>query len=186
MSAIEVWKDVVGYEGKYKVSSYGNVIGPRGRVLRPSTNLRGYSQVSLYDEDSNMKVFNVQLLVITAFVGPRPDGMYICHNDDVKTNNSLSNLRYDTPSSNVSDSYANNPNRKKSSGRFLKGNNKCVRGHVFIAETTITMSSGGRTCRACNLARQQIKYEKNALKLVKSDIDVLADEKYKKLLERVK
>jgi hypothetical protein len=186
VSAIEVWKDVVGYEGKYKVSSYGNVIGPRGKVLKPTTNLRGYSQVSLYDKDSGMKVFNVQLLVITAFVGPRPEGMYICHNDDVKTNNNLSNLRYDTPSSNVLDSYTNNLNRKKSSGRFGKGNNKCLRGHVFVPETVIIMSSGRRACRACNYARQQIRYEEKALKPVNSDMNKLADAKYNKILERTK
>jgi hypothetical protein len=48
------------------------------------------------------------------------------------------------------------------------------------------MSGGRRACRACNYARQQIRYEEKALKPVNSDIDKLADAKYNKILERTK
>ena len=53
----EIWKDVVGYEGLYQVSSLGRVksldrydrVGRfcKGRVLRLALNQKGYVQVSL-------------------------------------------------------------------------------------------------------------------------------------------
>lgn len=45
----------------------------------------------------------VHVLVLEAFVGPRPDGMEGCHNDGDPSNNRLSNLRWDTPLANWSD-----------------------------------------------------------------------------------
>lgn len=49
------------------------------------------------------KTFNVNRLVLLAFVGPCPDGMEGCHNDGNHRNNALSNLRWDTHISNEKD-----------------------------------------------------------------------------------
>jgi hypothetical protein len=38
-----------------------------------------------------------------AFIGPRPDGMSVCHNDGDLLNNHYTNLRYDTPKANTAD-----------------------------------------------------------------------------------
>jgi hypothetical protein len=46
----------------------------------------------------------VHSLVMLAFVGPRPDGLEVCHNNGVASDNRLSNLRYDTRSENNVDS----------------------------------------------------------------------------------
>ena len=43
-------------------------------------------------------------LIALAFLGPRPNGLWVCHNDGVPTNNRAENLRYDTPTSNTADS----------------------------------------------------------------------------------
>jgi hypothetical protein len=45
----------------------------------------------------------VHHLVAEAFIGPRPEIMECCHNDGDCTNNSASNLRYDTKISNERD-----------------------------------------------------------------------------------
>ena len=45
----------------------------------------------------------VQRLVLLAFVGPCPDGMECCHNNGIKTDNRLSNLRWDTRKANAAD-----------------------------------------------------------------------------------
>ena len=42
----------------------------------------------------------VHRLVLEAFVGKCPEGMECCHGDGDRTNNVLSNLRWDTPSAN--------------------------------------------------------------------------------------
>lgn len=59
----------------------------------------GYRMVTLPDRVPR----TVHSLVLLAFVGPRPDGMESCHNDGSKTNNALSNLRYDTNKANQAD-----------------------------------------------------------------------------------
>lgn len=45
----------------------------------------------------------VHILVLEAFLGPRPDGLEGCHNDGNCLNNFVSNLRWDTHESNIAD-----------------------------------------------------------------------------------
>ena len=115
----EVWMPVVGFEGQYEVSNRGRVrsldrvITPasckmnplgmsqlrRGKMLRPGLSSNGYLTVSL-----GGKSFPVQHLVAAAFIGPRPGGLLVLHNDGVKANNWDSNLRYGTHAENQEDS----------------------------------------------------------------------------------
>lgn len=107
---IEEWRDVVGYEGRYQVSSHGRIKSTRKlrwkdpgatkiRILKPtmSRELR-YLAVCL-----GKKQKQVHRLVLEAFVGPCPDGMECCHYDGNGRNNHLSNLRWDTHSGNMQD-----------------------------------------------------------------------------------
>lgn len=49
------------------------------------------------------KVFDVHNLILRVFVGPPPEGMECCHADGNKSNNELSNLRWDTKKANWAD-----------------------------------------------------------------------------------
>jgi hypothetical protein len=74
----------------------------RGRVLAQGLTSNGYPLVNL----SRLGVggtLMVHVLVAEAFIGPRPDGLHVCHNDGVPTNNRADNLRYDTPKGNHAD-----------------------------------------------------------------------------------
>lgn len=46
-------------------------------------------------------------LVLLAFIGDRPDGMVVCHNNDIVNDNRLENLRYDLPAENYMDAIRN-------------------------------------------------------------------------------
>jgi hypothetical protein len=61
-----------------------------------------YPRVCLHSETGAIKV-TVHTLVLLAFVGPRPIGMEVCHNDGNPKNNELSNLRWDTHKANQQD-----------------------------------------------------------------------------------
>lgn len=104
----ERWLPVVGYEGFYEVSDAGQVRslprkGSGGRIMTRSLNSNGYPNVTLRKDGAHV-TRAVHLLVIEAFVGPRPGpGYQCCHNDGSRTNNSLSNLRWDTVRGNAQD-----------------------------------------------------------------------------------
>lgn len=109
---MESWKAVPGYEGRYEVSSRGDVrsLGnakrPNGRVLRKQYG-DGYAYVTLYNgsvgrtSGSKMKVGRI---VLSAFVGPKPLGKRdICHRDTNRANDEVSNLYWGTRSENMKD-----------------------------------------------------------------------------------
>ena len=115
----EVWKDIPGFEGAYQVSSLGRVrsldryvrVCPhgleakrmiKGRVLRPAPNKYGHLCVILGHGAHGSLVHQ---LVALAFIGPRPDGMDVCHTDGDMRNNRADNLRYDVRSENILDVY---------------------------------------------------------------------------------
>ena len=63
----------------------------------------GYPHVTLCRNGKGTSKF-IHELVLTAFVGPRPQGMECCHYPDRDpTNNRLENLRWDTSKANEAD-----------------------------------------------------------------------------------
>lgn len=112
MSKTEEWRDVVGYVGRYQVSSLGRVRSLPNRVrkteiiLKPGVHRHGHLLVNLTRATADgwkQKCHWVHRLVLEAFVGPCPDGMEGCHNDGNPANNCLDNLRWDTPVGNAAD-----------------------------------------------------------------------------------
>jgi hypothetical protein len=97
--ANERWKDVVGYEGLYRVSSLGR-LRSKFRLLSSGSNRRtGYMQIGL-TKDSVTRFHTVHSLVAAAFIGPRPQGYEVAHKNDVRSDNNWTNLSYSIPSRN--------------------------------------------------------------------------------------
>ncbi len=108
MTGSEVWKPVLGFEGRYSVSNFGRVrrdlkaCGTQaGKIFALNANSSKYIQVKLRDESKKQQSFLVHRLVAEAFIGPRPLGMQIDHKDGLRTNNAASNLEYVHPKENV-------------------------------------------------------------------------------------
>lgn len=116
--ALEEWRETTGYPG-FEVSSLGRVRSWRpGRgpvksrhllrradpiILKPYIHPNGYPYVGLSDATNRQKQRKVHHLVLEAFVGPRPDGMDGCHNNGVRVDARLENLRWDTRANNIAD-----------------------------------------------------------------------------------
>ena len=119
----EDWRAIPGYEGKYEVSNLGRVrslnrmeksgnrVRPRReRILKPDTP-HGYERVMLSAEGKRSRVM-VHHLVLSAFVGPRPEGYDTNHIDGKKRNNVVHNLEWVTRRTNILHAWATGLSKK--------------------------------------------------------------------------
>lgn len=106
----EVWKPVVGYEGRYEVSNFGRIKSfarySSGVILKLGKTADGYPQAALTAKVGSRSLYRrVHTLVLAAFVGPRPEKFDGCHNDGSRTNNHVSNLRWASRTENNHDTF---------------------------------------------------------------------------------
>lgn len=115
----EIWKDIVGYEGRYQVSNKGRVKskcyhnGTDERILKIRKNQSGYSIVNLYDgKNTAGKLKTVHRLVAQTFL-PNPKSYpVINHKDENPQNNNVNNLEWCDSKYNVNYSVKLHPERK--------------------------------------------------------------------------
>lgn len=143
----EQWAPVPDFPG-YSVSSFGEVRGSRGWLLKPWVDRKGYQKVSLYREGRRAN-FLVSRLVLLSFVGPG-DGLDACHNNGDQADNRLSNLRWDTRAENIRDQLRH--------GTHVNGRKThCNQGHEFTPENTYP-GRPYRVCITCARERAALQY----------------------------
>lgn len=98
---MEIWKDIDGYEGLYRVSSHGDVISVRsGNLMTPAVDKYGYFNVCL-TKDGRSVSRKVHRLVAQAFIENPLNKEQVNHIDENKANNSVSNLEWATARENT-------------------------------------------------------------------------------------
>ncbi|ALA48508.1 HNH endonuclease [Mycobacterium phage Lolly9] len=110
-----------------QVSDQGIVKGPR-KELSQWPDERGCMRVK-----AGGRPYAVHLLVLTAFVGPRPDGASPRWLNGDPTDNRLVNLTWQLPDE----------------PEVLTRINRCRNGHVYSRENTKIWGSGHRICLDC-------------------------------------
>ena len=98
----EIWKDIVGYEGIYRISNQGRVMSlwyGKTRIMAGRMGNRGYIHVSLY-KNKRTKTFLVSRLVAQHFLPDWDKSLQVDHINGVKTENHVDNLRMVTRSQN--------------------------------------------------------------------------------------
>ena len=134
----EIWKDCVGYEGKYQVSNLGNVrsiSNNKGtyqeRLLsQRQTTTSDYLYVVFTVKDVS-KQHSVHRLVAKAFIANPSSKATVNHIDGNKLNNNVCNLEWNTYSENLKHAYANGLNKASRSalGRKLGSSSK----YLYVA-----------------------------------------------------
>lgn len=104
---MEVWKDIKGFEGLYRISTTGKVYSVRRHVImKPKTDRYGYYVIGLWGKEK--KYFTtIHRLVAETFLG-KPNGCDVVnHLDCDKRNNNVSNLEWTTVQQNTKHAYDN-------------------------------------------------------------------------------
>lgn len=95
------WRPIPSSGGRYWASADGQIRGPSGRIRRQHRSSNGYWRITINAGGRPRSCF-VHHLVAEAFLGPRPDGLVVCHGPAGKDCNAASNLRYASQSENCS------------------------------------------------------------------------------------
>lgn len=112
----EIWKDIKGYEGLYRISNLGNVMALSRKVRfgsqwrhtetkimhpRKKGKKNPYLTIILYDGNRNSKTLHVHRLVAMHFVDGYYNGAEVNHIDGNKQNNIHTNLEWCNRSENI-------------------------------------------------------------------------------------
>lgn len=177
----EEWRPVPGYEGFYEVSSIGRVRS-LARMILTSTGRRfpvmerllstfpngGYPTVRIY-KHNRCKTIQVHRLVALTFLGEPPDpSMEVCHQNGVRSDPSLPNLRWDTHTENVRDTVRHGTHH-------YAGKPTCIRDHL-LSGPNLRTTGNGRSCLACNRAQTWVKRHPG------SDMQAESDRYYKEIM----
>lgn len=107
---IEEWKDIVGYENYFEVSSFGNIKRKgSNRNLKLQISKKGYALLPtrISGRKGKSLCFRVHREVAKAFI-PNPENKpQVNHLDCNKTNNFVSNLEWSSQEENISHAQRN-------------------------------------------------------------------------------
>lgn len=121
---------------KYEVFNDGKIYSYKSnKFLKPQTDNKGYQRVGLYDNEGNMKWYQLHRVVYEAVSGePIPNHLEVNHISEDKMDNSFSNLellshkdnvnfgtRTERARKSISKALTNNPKRSKLVGAFQNG-----------------------------------------------------------------
>ena len=118
----EIWKDIKGYEGVYKISNTGKVLRLESKIIAPYMKDSGYRTIpskllkpqmrKQYQKitlckDSKVKAYSLHRLIAEAFIPNPNEYPFVLHKDDDPLNNSIDNLMWGTESMNTIQAYQN-------------------------------------------------------------------------------
>lgn len=130
----EIWKPIIGYEGLYEISNYGDVKSlekqrkmPQNRgikiyketILKLCKNNRGYLYVTLRNNGKSKK-FTVHRLVALHFIENSNNFLEVMHLDNNPLNNYYLNLKWGTHKDNMSHKVKSNRQIKGESVKISK------------------------------------------------------------------
>jgi len=109
----EIWKDIPGYEGLYKVSSIGRIKSlPRNGTINKFKILshqlsKGYPSLKLCRNNVIVRHTIHRLMAYTFLMDSYFDGAHVNHKNGIPTDNRIENLEWCTPSENAQHAWDN-------------------------------------------------------------------------------
>ena len=178
----EEWRNIPGWGGTYQVSNHGRVRSVdrevrgahgsvwtrKGVILKLHKEWSGHMTVKLRSDSMGKKNMKVHQMVLSAFVGPLPDGKVTRHLNGDPSDNRLANLKYGTYQENLRDRQ-----------RHENTNTQCSCNHPLEEPNLIAhrKRKGILSCLACERARLKIRRNPE----LKPFRDELADECFQEI-----
>lgn len=116
---VEIWKDIIDYEGFYQISNLGRVRGvdrlipyiarggkpttrlQKGKILKTSVGTSGYETYHMYGASQERQTLMLHRVVAKHFLEQEEGKEFVNHKDGNKLNNIVSNLEWVTKSENT-------------------------------------------------------------------------------------
>lgn len=156
----EIWKDIEGFNGRYKASNTGKIKSVKKNkeiVLKTCLNLKGYKQVCLY---SNNKKINslVSRLVAFTFLDVKDKKLFVDHIDGNTQNNNVSNLRFASNYFNCTIGFRKDRNTKTSvyPGVSFQKRNKKWRAQLRINKISVLSKEYKTEIEAHNAYQEKV------------------------------
>ena len=108
---MEIWKDVIGYEGHYQVSNFGNVRSIKfGKILPIKERTEfGYKKFMLR-KPNHKKIVFTHRIVAESFIDNPHKKPFVNHKNSLKNDNTVENLEWCTASENLKHSFTHGKN----------------------------------------------------------------------------
>lgn len=112
---VEIWKDIIGYEGRYRISNLGNVLSIKrrgsgcnktGHNLKIKKDIHEYCYVNLYDGLKH-KSYKIHRLVAIHYLDNPENKPQVNHLDFNRQNNMVNNLEWCSMSENHKHTWQN-------------------------------------------------------------------------------
>jgi hypothetical protein len=143
----EIWKDIIGYEGFYKISNLGRVKSlsrlvansllnrmTTNKIHKSAVSNDGYTYVTISFKKKSMK-FRVHRLVALHFIDNPKNKLEVNHIDSIRLNNNVKNLEWVSKSENQCHSKINKKTTSKYVGVCF---NKNFKTNVWISPVSYT------------------------------------------------
>lgn len=182
---MEIWKDILGYEGLYQVSNMGRIkslgrikinhskiqmVPERIKSLRKTK--QGYLLVDLY-KNNIQKTLRVHRIVAEAFIDNAEKKETVNHINGDKSNNKVENLEWATPSEQNFHFYKNKLKSDKNIKKAIKAMNKATSKKVLCLDTNIIYNSLTEAAKFNNISPSTIR------KVINGEMKKAAGKKWK-------
>ena len=160
----EIWKDIKGYNEKYKISNLGRIKNTNtNKILSQHISKCGYYRVGLYKKKKSKNI-EIHRIVAETFIYNQKQKEEVNHIDGNKKNNNVNNLEWATHKEDINHAWKNqlfepvreasrrygknNPSAKQVIQYDLQGNEievyHCIA--EAVKETNINKTSIGKCC----------------------------------------